>query len=76
MTNHTPGQDRSLVQHLIADGHMRYLIIASWAVALFTVTGLATAVLWFAAATASGLLRTFAERVLVMRDEGLHGRSS
>ena len=65
---------RSLLQHLIADGHMRYLIIASWAVALFTVTDWATAVLWFAAATASGLLRTFAERVLVIRDERLHGR--
>ncbi|SDR05645.1 Signal transduction histidine kinase [Brevundimonas sp. 374] len=74
MTNHTPGQDRSLLQHLIANGHMRYLIIASWAVALFTVTDWATAVLWFAAATASGLLRTFAERVLVLRDQGLHSR--
>ena len=74
MTTFKTHPGRSLLQHLIANGHMRYLIIASWAVALFTVTDFATAVLWFAAATASGVLRTFVERVLVLRDEGLHGR--
>lgn len=74
MTKYAAGQDRSVLQHLIADGHMRYLIILSWAIALFTVTNVGTAAMWFLAATLSGLLRTFTERLLVMADDTLHGR--
>ena len=55
MTKYAAGQDRSVLQHLIADGHMRYLIILSWAIALFTVTNVGTAAMWFLAATLSGL---------------------
>ncbi len=53
---------------------MRYWIIVSWALALFTVTDFATASIWFGVATLSGLLRTFVERRLTMSDAEMHGR--
>lgn len=74
MTHPKTARDRTFLQYLIEAGHMRYWIIASWAVALFTVTDFKTAAAWFFAATLSGLLRTFAERCLVMSDAAMHGR--
>jgi hypothetical protein len=74
MTNPKTARERTFLQHLIEAGHMRYWIIASWALALFTVTDLATAAIWFGAATSGGLLRTFVERKLVMPDAMMHGR--
>ena len=51
MTHPKTARDRTFLQHLIEAGHMRYWIIASWAVALFTVTDFKTAAAWFVAAT-------------------------
>lgn len=73
MTHPKTAPQRTVLQHLIEVGHMRYWIIASWAVALLTVTDLKTAVAWFAIATLSGLLRTFVERRLKMSDATTHG---
>jgi len=74
MTNPKIARERSVLQHLIEAGHMRYWIIVSWALALFTVTDFATAAIWFGVATLSGLLRTFVERRLTMSDAEMHGR--
>ena len=63
---------RSFLQHVIAAGYMRYLLIASWCLALATVTDWYKAVAWFCVATAFGLLRTFVERRLVLSDTRLH----
>ena len=53
--------ERPLLHRLIAAGHLRYWIIASWALALSTTTSWRTAGLWFAVATVVGLLRTHVE---------------
>ncbi|WP_395942930.1 ATP-binding protein [Brevundimonas sp.] len=53
--------DRPRLHRLIAAGHLRYWIIASWALALLTTTDWKTASIWFAVATAFGLVRTFVE---------------
>ncbi|WP_428153190.1 sensor histidine kinase [Brevundimonas sp.] len=74
MTHPKTARERTFLQHLIEAGHMRYWIIASWALALFTVTDLATAAIWFGVATSGGLLRTFVERGLVMSNASIHGR--
>lgn len=65
---------RVVLQHVIAAGYMRYLLIASWALALATVTDWYEAVSWFCAATMIGMLRTFVERRLVLADTRLHDR--
>ncbi|MCW0046901.1 hypothetical protein OIU13_10200 [Brevundimonas sp. BT-123] len=55
MTHSKTAPQRTVLQHLIEVGHMRYWIIASWAMALLTVTDVKTAFAWFAIATLSGL---------------------
>ncbi|WP_299175288.1 ATP-binding protein [uncultured Brevundimonas sp.] len=66
--------DRSVLQYVIAAGYMRYLLIASWALALGTVTGWREAVAWFCVATVIGMVRTFVERRLILSDSRLHDR--
>lgn len=53
--------ERPLLHRLIAAGHLRYWIIASWALALSTTTNWRTAGIWFVVATVVGLLRTHVE---------------
>ena len=48
---------RPLLHRLIAAGHLRYWIIASWSLALLTTTDFQTAATWFALATVAGLIR-------------------
>ena len=49
---------RPLLHRLIAAGHLRYWIIASWSLALWTTTDFHTAATWFVLATVAGLIRT------------------
>ena len=65
---------RPVLQYVIAAGYMRYLLIASWCLALATVTNWYEALAWFCVATAVGLLRTFVERRLVLSNTRLHDR--
>jgi signal transduction histidine kinase len=65
MTQPPIAERRSFLQQTIAAGHMRYWIIASWAVALLTVTNAVTAAAWFSITTLSGMLRSFVERDVV-----------
>ena len=51
-----------LLHRLIAAGHLRYWIIASWALALWTTTNAVTAGSWFAVATIAGLIRAAVDR--------------
>lgn len=53
---------RPLLHRLIAAGHLRYWLIASWALALWTTTDAKTACGWFVVATAAGLARAFVDR--------------
>ncbi|MDO9609294.1 MAG: ATP-binding protein [Brevundimonas sp.] len=74
MTQPQSAAGRPVLQYVIAAGYMRYLLIASWALALGTVTGWREAVAWFCAATSIGIVRTFVERRLVLSDRRLHDR--
>ena len=53
---------RPLLHRLIAAGHLRYWLIASWALALWTTTDAWIAGAWFVVATAAGLVRTLVDR--------------
>ena len=48
---------RPMLHRLIAAGHLRYWIIASWSLALLTTTDIKTAASWFFLATVAGLIR-------------------
>ncbi len=48
---------RPMLHRLIAAGHLRYWIIASWSLALLTTTDARTAASWFFLATVAGLIR-------------------
>ena len=54
----TADDRRPLLHRLIAAGHLRYWIIASWALALWTTTGFRVAATWFVVATVAGMIRT------------------
>lgn len=57
----TADDRRPLLHRLIAAGHLRYWIIASWALALWTTTSFRVAATWFAVATVAGMIRTVVE---------------
>jgi signal transduction histidine kinase len=57
----TADDRRPLLHRLIAAGHLRYWIIASWALALWTTTSLRVAATWFVVATVAGMIRTVVE---------------
>ena len=57
----TADDRRPLLHRLIAAGHLRYWIIASWALALWTTTSFKVAATWFAVATVAGMIRTVVE---------------
>lgn len=57
----TDDDRRPLLHRLIAAGHLRYWIIASWALALWTTTDVRIAATWFAVATVAGLVRTMVD---------------
>lgn len=54
----TADDRRPLLHRLIAAGHLRYWIIASWALALWTTTSFRVAATWFVVATVAGMIRT------------------
>ncbi|HAV48724.1 MAG TPA: hypothetical protein DCX75_00180, partial [Brevundimonas sp.] len=47
-----------LLHRLIAAGHLRYWLIASWALPLSAVTSWRIALAWYLVATLSGIART------------------
>lgn len=57
----TADDRRPLLHRLIAAGHLRYWIIASWALALWTTTSFRVAATWFVVATVAGMIRTVVE---------------
>jgi signal transduction histidine kinase len=57
----TADDRRPLLHRLIAAGHLRYWIIASWALALWTTTSLRVAATRFVVATVAGMIRTVVE---------------
>jgi len=63
-----------LLHRLIAAGHLRYWLIASWALPLWAVTSAPLAMGWFAIATLSGVARTIIETRVHMTDSRLHAR--
>ena len=65
---------RPLLHRLIAAGHLRYWLIASWGLALVAVVPLMTAVAWLAVTMAFGFARTWVETRLGLADERLLGR--
>jgi len=67
--------DRQPFLHrIVASGHMRYWIIASWALALGTTLPWLVALAWFAGTTALGLVRTIVETRLTGLEPRFHAR--
>jgi len=56
-----PGSPPPLLHRLIAAGHLRYWLIASWALVLGSVTSWNLALAWFLVATLAGIARTIVE---------------
>jgi signal transduction histidine kinase/CheY-like chemotaxis protein len=59
---------------IVASGHMRYWIIASWALALATTVPWGVALAWFAGTTLLGLVRTVVETRLKTLEPTFHAR--
>lgn len=62
------------LHRVVASGHMRYLIIASWALALATTTPWRVALGWFIGTTALGVVRTIVETRLKTMEPRRHAR--
>jgi two-component system, sensor histidine kinase len=63
-----------LLHRLIAAGHLRYWLIASWALPLSAVTSWRIALAWYLVATLSGIARTIVETRVNLQDARLHAR--
>ena len=61
---------RPLLHRLIVAGHLRYWLIASWGVALLSVTPPVTTAAWLAVTMIMGLARTWVETRLHLADAG------
>lgn len=64
----------SPLHRIVASGHMRYWIIASWGLALATTVNWIVALAWFAGATLLGVVRTVVETRLTGMEPRLHAR--
>jgi signal transduction histidine kinase/CheY-like chemotaxis protein len=65
---------RPFLHGIVASGHMRYWIIASWALALATTVPWTSALAWFAGTTILGLARTIVETRLTNLEPRFHAR--
>ncbi len=74
MTTTKPQPSAPLFHRVVASGHMRYWIIASWAFALATTVPWRTALAWFAVTTSLGLVRTILETRVTEIEPRLHAR--
>lgn len=79
MTDATPlpkssAPSRPFLHQVVASGHMRYLIIGSWALALATTVPWTVALGWFAGTTCLGLLRTIVDTRLPGLKPRFHAR--
>ena len=64
----------ALLHRLIAAGHLRYWIIASWGLALASVAHWRVALAWFVVTTAAGAARTFVDMRNTLADQRRHER--
>lgn len=62
------------LHRIVASGHMRYWIIASWALALATTVPWTIALIWFAVTTGFGVARTIVETRLTLLTHRHHAR--
>jgi len=62
------------LHRVVASGHMRYLVIASWALALTTTAPWLIAIIWFAITTLLGLVRTVVETRLTGLEPHFHAK--
>lgn len=69
-----PASRLPFLHGIVASGHLRYWIIASWALALATTVPWKSALAWFAATTALGLVRTLVETRLTGLEPVIHAR--